>query len=325
MPALRRGRAPKIGPSNPSPNKRMLTRFRRAAMPTARRALRASVPLGARKRMSVWIGRTNWFPDRYYWSMELVRDLAERDPDAFHRFLWANHLAYAETYEVEHRFTAEQLHPTRRLLFAELRGVMDELGLDPQRIDSVLEVGCSLGYLLHHLETTLFRRATRLHGVDIDRRAIERGEAHLRSIGSIVELMGGDMGELDRLVGPRRYDIVLSAGTLMYLREPEAARVVEAMMARADRLVVLTGLAHPALDNARLERSGVRERDRTFIHTLDAMAEAAGGRVVARRWEGERTIDGNTVYFVFAVPARAGAAAVDETSLPESPPMAESA
>jgi hypothetical protein len=67
-------------------------------------------------------------------------------------------------------------------------------------------------------------------------------------------------------------------------------------------VLVLAGLAHPDQDNATLAASAVRERDGTFIHNLDAMVQDAGGRVVHRRWEGARLLDGNTIYFVFGVP-----------------------
>ena len=65
-------------------------------------------------------------------------------------------------------------------------------------------------------------------------------------------------------------------------------------------MLALAGLAHPDTDNARLAASVPRERDRSLIHNLDAMVRAAGGRVLARRWDGARQVAGNTVYFVFA-------------------------
>lgn len=283
----------------------MLTHVRRAAAPLVKRLLHRSVPLELRKRISIGIGRSAWIRHRDYWSMELVRDLAEHDPDAFHRFLWTHHLAYAETYRPELRFSERNLHPSRKLLFDQLRLVLTERGIAPDEVRSVLEVGCSLGYLLRHLETSVFTQALVLDGVDIDGAAVEAGSAHLSAVGSRVRLMRGDMEEIDRLPGARRYDVVLCAGTLMYLNEDAAAGVVASMLRRTGRLLVLTGLAHPGCDNRELGRSAVRERDASHIHNLDAMVRAAGGATVARRWEGPRSVGGNTIYFVFAEPAPA--------------------
>ena len=56
------------------------------------------------------------------------------------------------------------------------------------------------------------------------------------------------------------------------------------------------------VDNAALAQSDVRATDRTFVHNLDRMVELAGGKVVGRRWEGDRQVDGQTIYFVFALP-----------------------
>lgn len=265
----------------------------------ARGWLRAALPLAVRKRLAVWAGRSGNAAGEW-WSAELVRDLAERDATAYHRFLWGNHLAYARSYEPAERFGAEHVHPSRRLLFADLRGVLAEREVE---VRSVLEVGCSLGYLLRHLETDHFPGAEVLDGIDIDEYAVRRGAAVLRAAGSRVRLERGDAARLPALFGGRRYDLVLCAGVLMYLRQAEAAAAVRAMLARCTGIVALAGLAHPETDNARLERSVPRERDRSLVHNLDAMVRAAGGRVVARRWEGARQLQGNTLYFVFAEPA----------------------
>lgn len=273
-----------------------------AVAPLAKRVLRRTVPLPLRKRLAIAIGRSEWMRDRYYWSMEVIRDLAERDPDAFHRFLWAHHLAYAQTYEADRRFTAQNLHPSRRLLFGQLQQVMTRGGIDPCSMRSVLDVGCSLGYLLRHLETELLPGATVLHGIDLDGPAIEAGAHFLAEVGSRVRLARGDMAELDTLLGGTTYDVVLCAGTLMYLNERAASAVVDSMVRRTKRLLVLSGPANPDRDNREMDGSGVRARDHSFVHNLDAMVEAAGGTVVARRWEGDRSVAGNTIYFVFAEP-----------------------
>lgn len=276
----------------------------------AKQWLRALVPLEVRKRLAVWISRRRWLGGRYWWSTEVVRDLAERDVNAYHHFLWSHHLAYAETYEVERRFGRDRIHPTRHLLFADLLRVLRERGVVPEAdVRSVLEVGASMGYLLRHMEEELFPAARTLEGIDIDEYAVRAGTEHLRRLGSRVSLATGDMTALPCLLAGRRFDLVLCAGTLMYLREEDASTVVDAMLRHCSGVVALAGLADPAVDNRELRASGTRERDRTSVHNLDALVERAGGTVVHRRWEGGRTVDGNTVYFVFAVPGVAEAAA----------------
>ena len=266
--------------------------------------LRATLPLRVRMRLAVLAGRSR-LPGAEWWSAELVRDLAERDLNAYHRILWSNHLAYARTYEPEARFGDARIHPTRHLLFAELRELMHARGMDPARdVRSVLEVGCSMGYLLRHAETQLFPAARVLDGMDIDAYAVARGREVLARAGSRVRLAAGDATQLNGTFSHPAYDVVFCAGVLMYLRERDAREAVAAMLARTRGVLALAGLAHPELDNARLGGSVPRERDRTLIHNLDAMVERAGGRVLRRRWEGARQIEGNTVYFVFAEPAR---------------------
>lgn len=250
------------------------------------------------------VGRQRWIPDRAWWVLELLRDQAERDPNGFHRFLWSHHLAYAESYEVERRFGAEQLHPSRRLLFDDLGATLRARGIDPAcDIHSVFEVGCSLGYLLRFLETELFGSAEVLEGNDIDAYAVEEGAKYLASVGSRVRLHRADMTDLDRVMGSRRFDVVLCPGVLMYLREADAGAVVGSILRHTNRLAAFAGLAHPARDNRELEVGEVRERDGTFIHNIDRLVERSGGRVVFRRWEGDRQVEGNTIYFVLAEPS----------------------
>ncbi len=277
--------------------RRVRPRAARSAMATARRV----IPLRARLSIVAWLGRHAWAPKRGRLSIELLRDFAERDPTACHRFLWANHLAYAETYEVAGRFGAERINETRHLLFEDLGRYLTGIGVDPETdIGSVFEVGCSLGYLLRHLETGLFQGATTLEGIDIDRYAIEQGSTHLAAIGSKVHLTTADMGELDAILAGRTIDVILCAGTLLYLPEDEARAVVRSIVEHAGVVAVFAGLAHPDQDNSSLAASTVRERDATFTHDLDGMVRDGGGQVVWRRWEGPRVVDGNTVYFVFA-------------------------
>jgi SAM-dependent methyltransferase len=268
---------------------------------TLRAWLRSALPLGMRRRLAIMVGGQRWIPDRSWWVLELLRDQAERDPNEFHRFLWSHHLAYAESYDVERRFGAEQVHPSRRLLFDDLEATLRTRGLDPARdIHSVFEVGCSLGYLLRYLETELFRSAEILEGNDIDAYAVQEGTRYLEAAGSRVRLHQADMKDLERVMGARRFDVVLCPGVLMYLREQDAGAAVGTILRHTSRLTAFAGLAHPAHDNRELASALVRERDGTFIHNIDRLVERAGGRVVFRRWEGARQLDGNTIYFVFA-------------------------
>ena len=88
----------------------------------------------------------------------------------------------------------------------------------------------------------------------------------------------------------------------MYLREQAAANVVRLMLKHCRYLVVLAGLAHPKFDNDKLEESETRSSDGTFIHNFDRMVKNSGGTVVYRRWEGAKTYDSQSVYFVFCMP-----------------------
>lgn len=283
-----------------------MRRLRRIAGRTLRvgvSSVRHLIPLAARRAIVAWLGRHEWVPRRGWISIELLRDFAQRDPTACHRFLWANHLAYAETYEVARRFGAERINDTRHLLFEDLRRFLTGQGVVPEEdIRSVFEVGCSLGYLLRHLETGLFRGATTLEGIDIDRYAIEQGSTYLAAIGSTVRLRTADMSGLEAILAGRTIDVILCAGTLLYLPEDEARAVVRSILAHTGVVAVFAGLAHPERDNSSLAASTVRERDATFIHDLDGMVRDVGGHVAWRRWEGPRVVDGNTIYFVFASP-----------------------
>jgi len=273
----------------------------------ARKAALDLLPLAVRKPLSAAIGHQSWIKGRYWYSMELVRDLAEEDPAEFHRFLWKNHLAYAETYEIAERFGDEHLHPSRQVLFSDVIAVLRTKGVDPATgVRSVFEVGCSMGYLLRHLETRLFPGAEVIEGVDIDEYAIAAGSTYLAAVGSKVRVARGDMEDLAAVLRGRRFDVLLCPGVLMYVPQENASGVVRTLLSHTEGLLVLTGPAHPTVDNVQLEESARRERDETFIHNLDRMVEDAGGRIVHRRWEGERDVGGNTIYWVFAEPAGIG-------------------
>jgi SAM-dependent methyltransferase len=264
--------------------------------------VRSAVPLSVRKLAARTLQRLTWIDQqrRYSWSVELVRDLAETDVDAFHQFLWTYHLGYAESYEVAGRFGADKVRASRRMFFSDLRDQVAKAGaFSDGGVRSIFEVGCSLGYQLRHIETDIFPGVVELAGIDIDRYAIEAGRKYIGSVGSKVALQCGDTRDLERWLGGKTYDIILCTGVLMYLNEAAAREVVGTMLRHA-RLLAMSGLAHPRTNNAALNRSDVRASDSTFIHNFDRMVADHGGRVLSSRWEGDRDVEGNTIYFVFA-------------------------
>lgn len=267
-----------------------------------KRLVRRVVPLSVRKLAARTLQRCTWVDPqrRRWWSVELVRDLAETDVDAFHEFLWTYHLGYAESYEVAGRFGAGKVRASRRMFFSDLRDhVVMSGALSDKGVRSIFEVGCSLGYQLRYIETDIFPDAIELTGIDIDRYAIEGGSQYLRAAGSKVELQCGDTRDLERWLDGKTYDIIICTGVLMYLNEAAAGEAVRTML-RHGRLLAMAGLAHPRINNASLDRSDVRASDSTFIHNFDRMVTDHGGRVLSSRWEGDRDVEGNTIYFVFA-------------------------
>ena len=257
------------------------------------------LPLAQRKRLAIWLDRQQWLPSRHYWSMSLIRDLAEKDVDSYHRFLWSHHLGYAKLYDAANGFGAAKLLATRRILFADLAAYLKKQGIDPARdVKSIFEVGCSRGYLLRFAETEVFPSATEIGGIDIDRYAIQEGKEYLESRGSKIHLQCTDMADLDNFMGEKTYDVILCAGVLMYLKKEAAERVVRAMIRHARSVVAIAGLAHPGVDNFTLARSE-RRWDAALIHNIDAMVQKAGGELLYRRWEGPRLYGGQSVYFVF--------------------------
>ena len=267
-----------------------------------KRLVRRGVPLSVRKLAARTLQRLTWIDQqrRHWWSVELVRDLAEKDVDAFHQFLWTYHLGYAEYYEVGGRFGADRVRASRKMFFSDLREQVAKSGVLPDgQVRSIFEVGCSLGYQLRHIETDIFPGVIELAGIDIDRYAVDAGRAYLRSVGSKVALQCGDTRDLERLLGGKTYDIIVCTGVLMYLNEAAAGEAVGTML-RHCRLLAMSGLAHPRSNNAVLHRSDVRASDSTFIHNFDRMVTNNGGRVLSSRWEGDRVVEGNTIYFVFA-------------------------
>lgn len=265
--------------------------------------LRAVLPLSLRKQFAVALHRREWIDpeSRYWWTRELLRDFAEKEPASYHRFLWSNHLGYAATYNVETRFLKVEIPGSRRIFFSDLSAHLRALGMDPARdIRSVLEVGCSLGYQLRYMEKEIFPGADDLMGIDIDQLAVEQGMEHLGNAGSKVRLIADDMGRLDQVCDGKRFDVIVCTGVLMYLDEAEATNVMAAMLRICGKVVAISGPAHPKVDNALLDRAVPRSNDGSLIHNMDRIVERAGGTVLARKYEGNRIVDGHTIYFVFA-------------------------
>ncbi len=260
-----------------------------------KKVIRSSLPLPLRKRLAVWINQQKWLAcnRRSWWSLELIRDVAQNDINEYHKFLWSNHLSYAETYEVASRFGSENMKESRKMFFSELRESLSKIVADPGKdIRSVFEVGCSLGYQLRFLETDVFPFATQLEGIDIDKHAIEPGSGYLGSIGSKVVIKCADMEELDSLLEDKIYDVIMCTGVLMYLNEDSAARLVETILRHTGGMAAFTGLAHADFDNSKLQHSVTRDSDKSFVHNIDTMVKRAGGKILARRWEGPKLVDG---------------------------------
>jgi len=67
-----------------------------------------------------------WSIINAWWARQLIADYAERDRNAYHKFLWLHHLDYAETYEIAQRFGYENFNETRKLFFQELPSRLKE-------------------------------------------------------------------------------------------------------------------------------------------------------------------------------------------------------
>jgi SAM-dependent methyltransferase len=256
------------------------------------------LPLDVRIRLARWISNRRWIPHRHRWSMTLIKDYSKRNPDAYHRFLWSNHLGYARLYENVSEFGKQHFIEIRRLFFANLAEALRARGIDPAKdIRSVLDIGCSKGYHLRYMETDLFPSATRLEGIDIDRYAIEEGTAYLRSQESIVKLICGDIIDAPGLFRDEQFDIIISAGLLMYLREDSAARLIRWMLDHARIMVGIVGEAYSIRDN-RFMNASTQRADGAFIHNFDSMVTAGGGKIDRRVWGGKEMIEGYTNYWL---------------------------
>jgi SAM-dependent methyltransferase len=258
--------------------------------------------LSIRKKFAVNMDKMRWFPFHHTLSMAVIRDWAEKDANEFHRFLWSNHLGYAGYYEAKHSFGSQNLVLTRRMLFEDLMTFLSMKSKSqqmPLKINSIFEVGCSSGYMLRYFETDLFPEATALEGLDIDKIAIDTGRKYLKERHSKIRLINSDISNLDTVIGNRKFDLILCAGVLLYLPEEAAKSVVSSMLRHCSKILAIKELAHPDVDNSKLEHSEFRSTDKTFIHNIDKMVKESGGRVLFRRWEGSKMYEGQTVYFVF--------------------------
>lgn len=275
-----------------------------AAHSTIRQAaglLRWLLPLKVRKAIVIRLGRQKlpWGSD---FSIGILGDLRRRDPETLHRFLWSNHLAYAARYEVQHKFAPEQINPTRRILFRQILEYNKARALDPQeQIGSVFDVGCSLGYLLRHLEVNVFPSAWALTGVDIDRYAVQAGMAHLQSVKSKVRLFEADLTKAGDLMQQQQYDLVLCCGVLMYVNEDTARSALQAIFTHCRRLVGLICLAGD--DRRRREAAaGVRASDGAYAHDMHRMIREAGGTLVSATWVDTATSGSSPSHVILAEP-----------------------
>ena len=217
-------------------------------------------------------------------ALGMLHDLHRRDAAEFHRFLWSKHLAYAATYEVERRFGPHNLNPSRHILLHEMATRLRARGLDAGRhVRSVLDIGCSLGYVLRHLEVGVCPSAEVLHGLDIDEYAVKTGMSHLSALQSKVQLFVSDMTAAEGFIGERSYDLILCCGVLMYGDEAAAYEVVRTMLARANCLVGILALADGSNGSKRAGKAAPRRSDGAFVHDVERMIRRAGGKVVGSR------------------------------------------
>jgi len=268
--------------------------------------VRSVMSLEARMRMASWMARQRWLPVPDHVAMGLIRDLQASDPKQFHKFMWANHvMGYARWYDSERDlFSTERMEPSRVEFFGDLVSVLQQIGAVPSAMSSALEIGCSQGYLLRHLETSIFTSARNLVGIDIDAPAIEKGSRYLAAAGSSVKLFAADMEDLDSVVGKARFDVTIAAGVLSYLNQADATRMVSRMLERTDTLLALAGLAWTEGDNSSLAHS-IESPNHLgqWLHNFDAMVKACGGSVVRNRWEGAKNYNNQTICFTFAQPS----------------------
>jgi hypothetical protein len=178
-------------------------------------ALMTPVPLSFRKRVAVWCARLR-MPGKQTFTLALLEDLATADPGAFHRFLWSNHLAYAITYEVPKRYGTCRIAEANQVLLSRISAILRLRGLDPDNtVEAVLDVGCSTGALLRYIETDVFRSASVLRGIDIDKHAVAAGTEYLSSAGSKVALVSAISV---RSIGPQETGSMMSSYVAAFSR-----------------------------------------------------------------------------------------------------------
>jgi SAM-dependent methyltransferase len=285
----------------------MRSRTRALAGRAVRRAS-PLLPLGVRKSSAQLAHRVSP-PLADLLIPALLHDWAAAEPDDYHRFVWSHHLLYAKYYDfrgIEHsrgRYF-ERLHPFRVETLAAVAACLREQGYEAERdVHSMLDVGCSLGYLLRYAEQELFTAAQRLVGIDIDPVAIAEGTAFLRERGSAVELHVADIEALADVGGPDPFDVVTCTGVLQYLDESNATSAVADMLRRTGKFLALSGLACEDIDNGQIDRSRVRPYDGSRYHNFDRMVTESGGRILARRWDGHYRLEGRVgAYYVVAAP-----------------------
>ena len=244
-----------------------------------------------------------WIPSRHKHSISVIRDWADSNSSEFHQYLWSHHLGIAKYYEENNAFGSERLILTRRMLFEQLQ---DYLFASNQitKIKSIFEVGCSSGFMLRYIEKNVFPETEVLEGIDIDDYALDKGKAYLRAQSSKIRLIHADMTEMDQVMNKRKYDLILCLGVLMYLKKEAAIKVVKSMICHSNGVIAIADLAHPTVDNAKIDNSVVRAFDGANIHNIDQMVQKSGGEIVYRRWEGSKTFDDQSVYFLFCRPKK---------------------
>jgi SAM-dependent methyltransferase len=258
------------------------------------------LPLNWRKQIANWLFRQHKIPGHSWIALQFLDDFARSNKNSFHKFLWSNHLYYAETYEISERFESDRDNRARHPFFLQLKLCLQGIGLSLDRVDSILEVGCSLGHQLRMMETDMFPLANRFCGIDIDEYAVKQGKAHLHSLGSKIRLIHGDMENLSDLMGSERFDVVICTGVLMYLNQEAATAVVKSLLKHTNHIVGISGLAHSTYPNSQLEHSSIRSWDQSYIHNIERMISEAGGSLIKVLWKEDTEVDGNAVYLVFA-------------------------
>jgi ubiquinone/menaquinone biosynthesis C-methylase UbiE len=102
--------------------------------------------------------------------------------------------------------------------------------------ESILELGCNTGPNLYLLAKKF--RESRLYGIDINRRAIEKGEAWLQKEGiGNVSLSVGKADEIKTFVS-KSYDLVFTDATLMYIGPDKIRGIIDDMIRIARKSLI---------------------------------------------------------------------------------------